>query len=166
MNDELKSYLSMIEDLRSQVITLLENLPEEALNWRPIESEEDHVTNSLAVMAAHIAGAEHYWAAEVVGEAPATRKRSEEFEIKASDSAELIELLNKTGQETRQVVENLSEETLMVTRQAGDRTVAVHWALLHIIDHTALHLGHMQLTLQLWQGGQAGRSPRWFERVQ
>ena len=166
MNDELKSYLSMIDDLRSQVITLLEGLPAEALNWRPIESEQDHVTNTLAVMTAHIAGAEHYWAAEVVAEDPATRIREEEFEVKASDSAELIELLNKTGRETRQMIENLSAEALESSRRAGDRTVAVRWALLHIIDHTALHLGHMQLTLQLWQGGQTGESPRWFERVQ
>jgi len=26
----------------------------------------------------------------------------------------------------------------------------VAWALLHALDHTAQHLGHMQITRQLW----------------
>jgi hypothetical protein len=50
-------------------------------------------------------------------------------------------------------------------REARDRVIPVRWCILHVIDHTALHLGHMQLTYQLWMGGQPGPSPRWFERV-
>ena len=49
--------------------------------------------------------------------------------------------------------------------EARGRIVPVRWAILHVIDHTALHLGHMQITYQLWMGGQRGPSPRWYERL-
>ena len=67
MTSELNNYLQRIEDLRGQVGDLIAGLPGEALNWRPIE---DDATNSLAVLAAHSAGAEHFWIAEVVGGPP------------------------------------------------------------------------------------------------
>ena len=59
MDAELTSYLDMIEDLRCQVGELVSGLPADALNWRPLEGEGDKATNSLAVLATHIAGAEH-----------------------------------------------------------------------------------------------------------
>ena len=63
MISELDNYLNRLDDLRGQVSTLLAELPAEVLNWRPIESKDNHVTNSLAVLAAHVAGAEHFWIA-------------------------------------------------------------------------------------------------------
>ncbi|MCA9957006.1 MAG: DUF664 domain-containing protein, partial [Anaerolineales bacterium] len=67
--------------------------------------------------------------------------------------------------QTRTILQNLTQEDLDGTRQARDREVPTRWAILHVIDHTALHLGHMQITAQLWQGGQSVDSPRWFQRL-
>ena len=75
MLSELKSYLQRIEDLRGQVGNLIADLPVEALNWRPVEGTDEHATNSLAVLATHVAGAEHFWIGEVVGGRPPTRDR-------------------------------------------------------------------------------------------
>lgn len=61
MHAETKHYLTLIEDLRGQVRDLLVELPVEALNWRPLAGVGDHATNSLAVMAAHVIGAEQLW---------------------------------------------------------------------------------------------------------
>ena len=66
MLSELENYLHRIENLRGQISDLIAGLPAEALNWRPIESVEGHAINSLAVLAAHVAGAEHFWIAERV----------------------------------------------------------------------------------------------------
>lgn len=165
MNAELEQYLHMIEDLRGQVGELIAGLSAEALNWRPIEGGDDHVTNSLAVLAAHIAGAERFWVAEVIGGRPPTRDRDAEFAIQANDADELRRRLDETGTETREVFAALREEDLDSTREVRGRIVPVRWAILHVIDHTALHLGHMQLTYQLWMSGKAGPSPRWFQRV-
>lgn len=164
MISELDNYLQRIEDLRNQVSSLIADLPAQALNWRPIEGRDDHATNSLAVLAAHVAGAEHFWIGEVVGGRPATRDRDAEFVAVAADAAELTRLLEKTAQETREVFSALSESDLSGTRQAKDRIVPVRWCILHVIDHTSLHLGHMQITYQLWSG-KSIQSPLWTERL-
>jgi uncharacterized damage-inducible protein DinB len=165
MPPELASYLQMIEDLRGQVCDLIADLPAEALNWRPLESSGEDATNSLAALAAHIAGAEHFWTAEVVGGRQPSRDRDAEFATQAATASELVDLLQRVGIETRDVFSTLGETDLDGTREARDRVVPVRWCILHVIDHTALHLGHMQLTYQLWMGGRKGPSPRWFERV-
>ena len=165
MNPEAASYLERIEDLRNQVRRLLADHPPEALNWRPIEGDGDQAMNSPAALATHIAGAEHFWIGEVVGGHPPTRDRDAEFSTHAASAAELVELLEETGAETRMVFSALNEADLEGVREARERTIPVRWCLLHALDHTALHLGHMQLTYQLWRRGQSGPSPRWFERV-
>jgi uncharacterized damage-inducible protein DinB len=165
MFSELDNYLQRIEDLRHQVSELIADLPAEALNWRPIEGVEEHATNSLAVLAAHVAGAEHFWIAEVVGGRPPTRDRDAEFVIQAADAAEMNRLLEATAAETREVFSALSPADLDDVRKVRGRTVSVRWSILHVIDHTALHLGHMQITYQLWAGGQSKPSPLWFDRL-
>lgn len=165
MLPELDSCLERIEDLRGQVGDLIADLPVEALNWRPTEGVEEHATNSLAVLATHIAGAEHFWISEVVGGRPPTRDRDAEFTTQATDAVELVRLLEQTGRETREILSGLSEADLEGVRKARSRVIPVRWGILHVIDHTALHLGHMQLTYQLWMGGQGSPSPRWFERL-
>ena len=165
MISELDNYLNRLDDLRGQISGLLADLSAEALNWRPIEGRDDHVTNSLAVLAAHVAGAEHFWIAEVVGGRPATRDRDAEFAVVAATPAELLQILEKVSHETRDVLSALSESDLSGTRQAKDRMVSVRWGILHVIDHTSLHLGHMQMTYQLWTGGKAVHSPLWTERL-
>jgi len=165
MIPELTNYLERIEDLRGQVSRLVADLPAQALNWRPIEGKEDHATNSLAVLAAHVAGAEHFWIAEVIGGKPTTRNRDAEFVTVTNDAAELVRALEKVGQETREVFSALTESDLNGTRQARDKIVPVRWCILHVIDHTSLHLGHMQLTYQLWSGGKSVPAPMWFDRL-
>jgi hypothetical protein len=170
MQPEIQSYLERIEDLRGQIRTLLEGIPKsdqsEALNWRPIEpTHGDHATNSLAVMAIHAAGAEHFWIGEVVGGMPPTRVRHAEFDAQIEDVGEIIQRLDHVEVETRSVLAGITPVNLDETRLVQGRMVPVRWSILHVIDHTALHLGHMQLTYQLWMGGKTGKSLRWFERV-
>ena len=165
MDAELTSYLDMIEDLRCQVGELVSGLPADALNWRPLEEEGDKATNSLAVLATHIAGAEHYWISEVIGGRPPSRDRDAEFAVRVEGASQLASLLDHTGVETREVLSALTSDDLDGVRSARGRTVPVRWCILHVIDHTALHLGHMQITYQLWAGGQSKPSPFWFERL-
>ncbi len=165
MLPECDNYAKMLDDLRGQMVKLLAGLPAEALNWRPIEGGDEHATNSLAVMAAHAAGAEHFWIHEVAGDQPPTRNRPAEFVTEVEGPEPLLEKLEANRQETREVLAGLTAADLDSSRQAGDRMVPMRWAILHAVEHTALHLGHMQITYQLWFSGRAGDSPRWFERV-
>lgn len=165
MNAEIDNYLLRIEDLRGQIASLIADLPAAALNWRPIEGSDDHAMNSLAVLASHTAGAERFWLHEVIGQQPPTRMRDHEFETAVDSPTPLLEKLTATGQETRRILAALTPEALDDTRTVRERTVPVRWGILHVIDHTALHLGHMQITVQLWRGGQGVDAPRWFQRL-
>ncbi len=165
MLTELENYLLRIEDLHRQIIDLIASLPEAALNWRPISGGDGDDTNSLAVLVTHIAGAEHFWVGEAIGGRPPTRNRDLEFLTQANNADTLIEKIQAVEAETRSVLVSLKAEDLSSTRLVRGKTVAVRWALLHVIDHTALHVGHMQLTYQLWNKGHSKAAPLWYERL-
>lgn len=49
-----------------------------------------------------------------------------------------------------EVLSPLKEGQMEEDRKYRDRTAKVRWIILHVIEHTAQHLGHMQLTRQFW----------------
>ena len=165
MLSELENYLQRIEDHHKQIIDLIVDMPREGLNFFPITLPDLQVSNSLAVLTAHVAGAEHRWIGEVIGGLPATRDRALEFAIRVRNSAPLIDMLNNTLVETKSVFSKLSENDLNKTYEVEEKMVPGRWAILHVIDHTSLHLGHMQLTYQLWAKGENKSSPFWFSRL-
>ena len=165
MVSEIENYLYRIEDQRRLVSDLLSAIPTEVLDWQPTPATDGHASNSIAVLVAHIAGAEHFWIAEVIGKFPATRDRKKEFATSALKTAELKSLLEQVASETRNVLTNLTDQNLAETRTVDGYVIAVRWPLLHVVEHTALHFGHMQLTYQLWSGGKSIPSPAWYQRL-
>ena len=151
MTKEIEGYLSTLEDLRGQVKKGLEGLDQEALDWRPIPGNEGHLTNSLGAIITHLAGSETYWMKEIIGGQSIHRDREAEFTAKGAGVSELQEKLNKAAQVTKAVLSSLSPSGLDEERQFRDRKVTVRWGILHVIEHTAVHLGHIQLTRQLWE---------------
>lgn len=165
MLNELENYLQRLENLRGQIADLIRDLPAEALNWLPTERVGDHATNSIAALAAHVAGGERSWVAETIDRQPPIRNRPSEFETKVEDVSGLIARLEEVGQETRAILSALPEAALSEIREKEGRALAVRWIILHVIDHTALHLGHMQVTYQIWDQGRGIISPRWYQRL-
>jgi hypothetical protein len=169
MHPEIQSYFDHIEDLREQIRNLITSLPAddipEVLNWRPRTISDDHATNSFGVMAIHSIGAEHFWIGEVIGGMPKTRDRDAEFLSHFEKVGEILDRFDVVAAETQTVAAWLTPGNLDETRLVRGKMIPVRWCILHVIDHTALHLGHMQLTYQLWMGGKTAKSPRWFERV-
>ena len=149
MNPELEQYAQAFDRLQSAAATALEGLPAEALNWRPLEGDES--TNSLAATLTHLAGSTRYWVGEVAGGQPAHRDREAEFRANATSAAELVALLGQAVEVSRQTLSSLPPAQLDETVTARDRTVSKRWAVLHALEHAAVHVGHMQLTRQLWE---------------
>lgn len=164
MLSELENYVLRLEDLRGQIKNLITEVPPEKLNWRPIESGGEQ-TNSLAALVAHCCGAEHFWIGEVIGGNPPTRNRQAEFETRAASHSVLFHLLQQTSIETREILAVLPGEALESVRLVEAVQVPVRWALLHCVDHTALHLGHMQLTYQWMTAGKTFSAPLWKDRI-
>ena len=150
MQKEIQAYLTRLGDLLAQVKTLLEGLPPEALDWRPIQGEGELATNSLAVMAVHLAGSLKYWTKEIIGRTPVQRDREAEFAAQGLPATELKAGLDAASRVSEEVLSSLSEAQLEEGRKFRDRTITVRWGILHVIEHFATHIGHMQLTRQLW----------------
>ena len=150
MVKEIQDSLNVLNDLRNQVKNSLDGLSREALDWRPTSSEGELATNSLAVIAAHVAGSEPFWMKEIIDGQNIQRDREAEFVTKGVDISELKGRLDAAGQIATDVLSSLTEAQLDENRKWRDQTVSVRWCILHVIDHTAQHVGHMQLTRQLW----------------
>ena len=150
MLQEIQDYLTELDDLRTQIKGLLEGLPQEGLDWRPIEGEGDLATNSLGVIATHLVGSETFWSSELIGGKKVDRDRDSEFKAKGISSSELKGKMDKSGQLTQEILSSLKKKQLEEKRNWRDRSINVRWCIVHLITHFSQHLGHMQLTRQLW----------------
>lgn len=150
MLKEAENYLFVLNELRNQMKNLLEKFPDEVLDWRPIEGEGDLATNSAAIMVAHLAGSEGFLINGVIGGQPTHRDRDAEFITKGVATDELKRRLDAGGKNTETILSSLTSAQLEESRKWRDRTETVRWCILHVIEHFATHLGHMQLTYQLW----------------
>ncbi len=150
MIKEIQGYLAPLNELRTQVKSLLEGLPSEALDWQPIQGEGDLATNSLGVLATHLAGSETFWMREIIARQPVQRNRDAEFLTRRVSASALQARLDSAAATTEEVLAALKEGQMEEEREHRGRMVTIRWAILHVFEHFALHLGHMQLTRQLW----------------
>jgi uncharacterized damage-inducible protein DinB len=162
---EIKAYLDTLDELRSQVANMIKDLPADGLNWRTTLPVGADGTNSLLVLAFHVAGSEHGWMAETLGGYPVTRVRDAEFTYKSDSPKEALDKLAKVAEETDSVLAKLTADELDGTVEKDGRAVPIRWIIHHVIYHYSLHIGHMQLTYQMWNKGMAATSPRWFDRL-
>ncbi|MCC7355170.1 MAG: DUF664 domain-containing protein [Anaerolineae bacterium] len=139
-----------LETLHREIGNALQGLPADALNWQPAEG-----ANSLYVLATHVAGAERYWLGEVVGGQSQRRDRDAEFRARGNSAEAPLQVLSDAGELSRQVLMDLRPEAWTETRMARGHEYTLGWCVLHAIEHAALHLGHMQLTRQLWEAQNA-----------
>jgi uncharacterized damage-inducible protein DinB len=159
---EISTYQQRIKDLNTQVCDFVRDIPAEGLNWRPPFKD----VNSLAALASHIAGGQLSWIVEIIGHQVITRDREQEFEIIVSDAKELVDNITGIFEKVEGVLANLTDADLDEICQAQDLLVPVRWGIVHIIDHTALHFGQMQLMFQFWSNGESKPSPYWHQRFQ
>jgi uncharacterized damage-inducible protein DinB len=158
---EISTYQQRIKDLNTQVCEFVRDIPAEGLNWRPPIKD----VNSLAVLASHIAGAQQFWIVEIIGHQAVTRDREQEFKTIVTGADELISNISGTFSKVEEVLKSLTDADLNDIRQIQNLLVPVRWGLVHVIDHTALHLGQMQLMFQFWSNGESKPSPLWMQRI-
>lgn len=142
----LATYLANLRALNDELKALLTGIPTDALDWSP--SPE---SNSLAVLAAHVAGAQSYWLGDVIAARPSRRDREGEFRTRDLDAVSLCAHLDASLDAAEDVLESFSLDALSAERVSPrhNRVYTVDWVLLHTLEHTAQHLGHAQLTRQL-----------------
>lgn len=148
MQEFFNAYYERLQTLHTEMSKAIADLPIEALDWQPWP-----FMNSLSVLVVHTAGAERYWIGDVVGQDPSGRIRSEEFKVRNLSALELQELLDTALNHSFGVLNQLSLEDLEKPRLStrDETTYSVAWALAHALEHTGIHLGHIQIGRELWR---------------
>lgn len=140
-------FLERLQALHHDFIQTFEGLPAEALDWVPGDQ-----MNSFCVLVVHTAGSARWWIGISLGNPP-ERNRDAEFQAKGLSAAELKERFAAVEAYARSSLENFSLDQLAVEYPVpnSNRRITAAWGLLHVMEHTGLHLGHAQITRQLWE---------------
>jgi hypothetical protein len=144
-------YVLVLEKLHRDFIATFDDLPAEALDWVPGDD-----MNSFCALVVHTTGSARYWIGDAALGDPSNRKRLEEFQAKGLTHAELKARFTALEEYVRGRLANLTLADLATVRTINNTEgqpfeVAAAWALAHALEHTGIHLGHAQITRQLWQ---------------
>ena len=121
------------------------DLPVEELNWKPAPE-----TNSIAVLVVHTLGSEAE-VLRVAADVPGDRDRPAEFRATANDAEDLLREIDQADAYIEAMAPRITAEDLAAERPRGDRPpeTGLHWLLTNY-GHAREHLGHIQLTKQLY----------------
>jgi uncharacterized damage-inducible protein DinB len=140
-------YVDRMNDLHAEAARAIIGLSQEALDWVPAPE-----MNSLCVLVVHITGSERYWVGDVFRGDPSGRVRADEFKARGLDVAALEGRLKDALNYVLKALEGATLENLVEARTSprDGRQTTAGWALMHALEHTAVHVGHMQIMRQLW----------------
>ena len=146
MDPVFKVYFENLEALHEGYRAQIAGLTQEELDWSPGDE-----MNSLAVLSAHVAGAERYWISDIVMGEESGRDRDKEFATSGVGEEILSSQMESVLGYAREAFERMEADQLAELRTSprDDRERTVAWWITNLLDHTALHLGHLQITKQL-----------------
>ena len=142
-----REYHTRILELHAEIQKILETLPPEALEWTPAPE-----MSTITVLVTHLTGAERFLIGDIIMETPTGRDRSAEFSARGASPADLIARLRLAEQDLERWLGTLKLEDLEKSHlhPRHGKQVSASFALLHALEHASEHLGHIQLTAQLW----------------
>lgn len=140
--------IGYLDFYRETMVQKVEGLTEDQSRWRPSPT-----ANSLLNLIWHLAGVERWWFQGAIAGIEISRDREKEFEelppdvtIDAAVAAYRREW--ERGSEIVRSLESLDDRCR--NELVGDRTV--RWVLLHMLEETARHAGHADITRELLDG--------------
>ena len=136
----------MLDGQAERYGNVVDGLPEDALNWQPGNAE----TNSVAQLVRHVTAVQNVLLGRALGESP-VHDHAHSLRNDPATKEELHGLIaaakaQKDDQLTRLDAMDMSESL------PGLRgpTLRAHYVI-HSADHGQEHLGHAELTKQLWE---------------
>jgi uncharacterized damage-inducible protein DinB len=152
MPNEGSHFASLLEYIGRETLQQLHSVPEALLN-QPLVLPE---TNTLFALATHLVGAGEFWVLVMAGERTIARDRLAEFHATGT-LAELTARYERWIADVHAVLDSLPDEAMervahppaTFQPRARDQPMTIRDCLLHAVEHSALHQGHIQLTCQL-----------------
>ena len=159
MNNELALYVDELHRLFDRLEQSVRGLDERTLNWRPPVAEP----NSIFVLGTHILGNAEGWILGIACGQRIPRDRDAEFVSSGSSAAPLLdgaqELLQRIDAALAALPEGALDEERDPTQAlwgvGTTHPVSVREAIMHVIEHAALHLGHIDMVKELAKAGVA-----------
>lgn len=158
---ELATYRRLFDFKYEEIEELLAGLPAAALTWKPFESSPwQGPAGSIGWLVAHAVSSTVFllkraeWTmgridwAEVDGD-----EGAEEFGPANHDPEYLRARARRSQEYVHQLLDSLTPAVMDSSRphpERPERTLTVRFDIQHAIEHMSQHIGHAQLTRQLW----------------
>jgi hypothetical protein len=171
-DDESRMLLGFLRYQRDSVLNIVEGLPEEAWQTPVVPSGW-----TVAGMLRHLGGAEHHWFQRVTAgraeEPPSDKKEDEEGDEGGEEEGEYdpyaafscdwrsADIIASYRDECRRSDEVLAVTPLSAAPRGLDfhpdpeyttQIASVRWIVLHMIEETAAHSGHLEIARELLDG--------------
>jgi uncharacterized damage-inducible protein DinB len=149
LDGEVRDLLGEIARVRETTRKLVQRAGDAGIVWQPPVPE----TNSVAVIVTHMYGSERQWIHAYVGGEKVERSREAEFVRPESTVDGLLRLLEDVGKGSVQALQKETSESLSraVTTHNPSIAKTPRDCILHSISHQSVHVGHLEMTLQLWE---------------
>lgn len=159
MNPVATAVADVVQSLVDDILSTLDGIPDEDLaSWKPTAAQDDGgEMNTFAAIAVHTASAGSWMLVHQVFGDDMERDREAEFHAVAT-GAEIDRIYRQWMDAMHERMASLDTvdlaalpPTIRESRKSWNRG---HW-LLHLVEHTGLHLGHLQIQRQLWEAEQS-----------
>jgi uncharacterized damage-inducible protein DinB len=149
--DEMTMARNWLAHLRESAVYKIEGLDNTQLRWKPAVT-----ANSLGQIVVHLGYAERLWLRAIVaGEPMDMTWRMHMFDLPDGWSVDEVVAFYRAETAAADAVLNAASSFDQPSR--GElRTTTLRWAVVHLIEEIARHLGHMDITRELLDG-QTGR---------
>jgi uncharacterized damage-inducible protein DinB len=145
--DEMTMARGWLTHLRESAIFKLEDLDDEQLRWAPTPT-----ANSLGVIVVHLGYAERLWLRAIfAGEEMDMAWRQRMFDLPDGWSVDDVVAFYRA--ETAAADAVLDSAVSLDLRSRGQlRPTTLRWVMSHLLEETARHVGHMDITRELIDG--------------
>ena len=150
MTNETEVYSNQLKSLLDRLCEVAQGLDEAQLNRKPpIDG-----ANSVYVIATHTLGNARAWVLGVACGQPMDRDRPAEFRASGRDTSALVAEAQRLSGEMEAALAALPpadlEQRLVPAAslwgEGEPHEISRREAILHVIEHASIHLGHLQMT--------------------
>jgi hypothetical protein len=153
--DEKAALIDFLEAQRTSVRSIVEGLSEEAWHTSVVPSGW-----TPAGFVEHLAGAEYHWFQSVIAGVVYEPQPDEEFVpydpnaafVSDLPSAEILRNYREECERSDAVLANTAMSDVPPGRHFDKEVPSVRWVVLHLIEETATHSGHLEIARELLDG--------------
>ena len=144
----LEAARSIVDESLDAMRATIVGASADLLNHRPAGDE----TNPIAVLVVHAVSSTRWWLSVALGGPVPERDRPSEFLTTVTDADELLGVFDPIAADCRTLLRTdaaFDAGAISEDPRDGDHVTAA-WALIHAVEHLREHVGHAELTRQLF----------------